>query len=427
MRERIVAPLRSRAFRWVWGGEGLSMLGDCAFDVAFIWLVLQVTGSPVALAGAMLAQAVPRAVLMLLGGAITDRFSPRTVMLVSHLTRGAAVGALGLVAAIGDVAVWHLLLLAAVMGAAEAFFWPASGSILPSLVAARDLPRANALVGLAEQVARLAGPVLGGLAVAGAGPALVFLLNAVTFFVAAATLRAAPRAPRDPAEAATSVTAIRDEIVSGFRYAGRSWEIRVVLLLISAATLSYSGLFAVGLPALAGTFPQGALALGLLLSAWGLGQLLGTVGAGITGLPARWGILIIGVTLCEGAAFAGLGFLPNPWAAAALLVVLGIGVAYSTDVALPTFVQTRTPGELLGRVNSILNAPRVVLEPLSLALMGVVVAIDVRWGFAMAAVPMLAVGLTLLASRNARQLRMPTAAAGGTGAAAPSVPVESET
>jgi hypothetical protein len=199
-----------------------------------------------------------------------------------------------------------------------------------------------------------------------------------------------------------------------------------VLLLISAATLSYSGLFAVGLPALADTFPQGALALGLLLSAWGLGQLLGTVGAAVTGLPARWGILIIGVTLCEGAAFAGLGFLPNPWAAAALLVVLGIGVAYSTDVALPTFVQTRTPGELLGRVNSILNAPRVVLEPLSLALMGVVVAIDVRWGFAMAAVPMLAVGLTLLASRNARQLRMPTAAAGPPGAPASSVPVESE-
>jgi len=404
MLDHLRQPLRSRPFRWVWAGEGISVLGDLSFEVAFIWLVLQKTGSPAMLAGVVLAQAVPRGLLMLLGGALTDRLSPRTVMLATHVTRGCAVAALGVAGALDAIQVWHLYATAVVMGVAEAFFWPASGSILPSLVDKDDLPRANALVGFCEQGARLLGPVLGGATVAAVGASSTVLFNAATFFLAALTLRAAPARAADPDAAAPSVAEIRAEIVSGLRYARRSREVRTILLLISAAALSYSGLFSVGLPTLAHSFSESAFTLGLLISAWGLGQLVGTIAAAVTGLPRRWGLLIIGMTLCEGTAFAVLGFLPNPWVAAALLAMLGIGVAYSSDVALPTFIQTRTPTDFLGRINSILNLPRVVLEPVSFALMGLLITIGIRWGFVMAAVPMLAVGTTLALSSDTRKL-----------------------
>ncbi|WP_017587186.1 MFS transporter [Nocardiopsis ganjiahuensis] len=395
--------LRQRSFRTVWFGEMLALLGDFSFTVVFVWLVFAETGSAGALAAIMMTQAVPRGVLLLLGGAVTDRWSPRTVMFCSHLTRGAAVGLLGLLALADSVQVWHLYALGLVAGVAEAFYWPSSSSILPSLVPAASLDRANAMMGFSEQIGRLLGPALGGVLIVAAGAAPAVALTSATFFAAALSVLAAPRRP-PPGHGAEPVRAVVREIVDGLGYARRSREIRTVLLLIGAATLSYSGLFAVGLPALAQSLPGGALGLSLLLSAWGLGQLVGTVSAVFTGLPRRWGLLIICMTLVEGAAFAFLGFLPHVWLAAALLAVLGVGVAYSTDVALPTFVQTRTPPEVLGRISSVLSLPRVVLEPVSLGLMGLLVTGDVRWGFVMAAVPMVLVGLRLAFDRRARSL-----------------------
>jgi hypothetical protein len=141
-----------------------------------------------------------------------------------------------------------------------------------------------------------------------------------------------------------------------------------------------------------------------MLTAWGLGQLVGAASASITGLPRRWGLLIITMTIIEGACFAVLGFAPHYLVAAALLAFLGIGVAYSTDVALPTFIQTRTPPQLLGRVNSVINLPRVALEPVSIAGMGALAVLDARWAFALAAVPMLLVGVGLATSSTARRL-----------------------
>lgn len=380
------------------------MLGDYSFEVVFIWIVFQETGSAGALATVLLLQAVPRGLLLLIGGVVTDRLSPRTVMMCSHLVRGTAVGLLGLLAVMDDIQLWHLYVLGGVVGVAEAFFWPAGDSILPSLLPTEHLARANALVGFGEQGARMVGPLLGGVLVAYVSTPAAVLLNSATFFVAAATVLAAPRKQPSAEEKSKSVAAIGSEIAEGLRYARRSREVRTVLMIIGAAALSYSGLFAIGLPALSRTFPESSVALGVLLSAWGFGQLAGSVGAVFTGLPRRWGLLIIGMTFCEGAAFVLLGFMPSVWLAAAILALLGIGVAYSSDVALPTFIQTRTPEDVLGRVSSLMSLPRVVLEPISMALMGLLVTGDLRWGFTMAALPMLLVGFRLIFDSEARNL-----------------------
>jgi hypothetical protein len=398
---------RSRPYRLVWTGESVSLLGDLSFEIAFAWTVLSITGSPAALAGVLVAAAVPRGLLMLVGGVVTDRFSPRAVLLASHLARGAAVLVVAVLALTDGLQLWHCYLVGVVFGTAEAFFWPASTSIVPSLVPAERLTRANALLGVGEQIGRLTGPALGGLLVATVGSAGAMLFNAATFAVAAGTLLAVPTTtpPADTARPPLTGRALLAELTAGLRYAGGHADIRAVLLLVSAATLSYSGLFAVGLPALAVALDTGSVGFGLMVSAWGLGQLIGTVGAAVTGLPARWGLLVIGMSLVEGTVFAALGISPSVWAAAVLLALLGIGVAYSSDVALPTFIQGRTPPAMLGRVNSVLELPRVSLAPVSIALTGALVAIDVRSGFLLAAGPMLAVGIGLACSRTGRGLR----------------------
>ncbi len=404
MLNQAMAPLRNRRFTVVLSGEGLSMIGDGAFAVALAWLVLQETGSVVALASVLLAGAIPGGLLMLFGGAITDRFSPRTVMFWSHIVRGLAVGIVAILAWTGSLELWQLYAFAVVTGVAGAFFGPASESVLPYLLPAQQLPRGNALQGAVEQSTMIAGPMLGGLLTAWLGPAVAIGLNALTFFVAAMTVRAAPRSDATQQES-MSASAVFKEIGEGLSLARRSHEVRIVLLIVGASALSYSGLFAVGLPALARSFSDNAVALGTLISAWGVGQLLGTISAAITGLPRRWGLLIIGMTVVEATAFALLGVAPNVFIASGILVVVGFGVAYSSDVALPTFIQTRTPRQFLGRISSLIGLPRVVLGPVSIALLGAVLAHSVGWGFAIAAIPMLLVGIRLCLDPQARNLR----------------------
>jgi hypothetical protein len=386
-----------RRFWRVWFGESVSGIGDAAFTVAFAWLVLSATGSAGALAATLIAGALPRGVLLLVGGAVVDRMSARSVLLGAHLARGGAVGALAVAAASGPPGVAAFVATAVVVGAADAFAGPAGVAVLPALVAPHLLPRANALVAAGEQIAFAVGPLLAGALVAIAGPAAALAADAGTFLRAAGTVLAAPRVRTVPDGG------LWTDIGAGLRWAAGTADVRAVLIVVAAATLSYAGLFGVGLPALARS-TGGALGLGVLLSAWGVGQLVGSVAAGITGLPRRWGRLVGLMSLAEAAAFIAIGVSERTVVAATLLALLGIGVAYSQDVALPTWLQTRTPPDRLGRTSSLVHLARTALEPVSLAATGLLVAVDVRLAFTVAAVPVLAAGAWLLGSPATRAL-----------------------
>lgn len=383
-------------------GEGLSMFGDAAFDIALAWMVLHTTGSAGALMGVMLAQAIPRGLLLLLGGALTDRMDARKVMLIAHGARCGAMLALATLIFTHSMHIWHLYILAALMGSIAAIFTPASESVLPRLLPESAYQRGNAVQGFTEQASFLFGPIIGAGLITIGGAGLATLLNAATFLIASLTARGVPRGV--PIEN-LSETSLAQDIMAGLTHAWQSHETKLVLLIISAATLSYSGLFTVGLPILAASWTSSPWALSLLISAWGAGQLIGTAAAAVTGLPHRWGLLIIGMTLTEGIAFTLLGRASSPWIAVAILVPLGIGVAYSSDVALPTFIQTHTPSHLLGRISALLSLPRVIFEPISIALLGVALHHSVPWGFTLAAIPVLTLGIYLLSDKKARNLR----------------------
>jgi MFS family permease len=380
----------------VWTGETVSGIGDAAFAVAFSWLVLSGTGSAGVLAGTLAAGAVTRGGLLLVGGAVVDRVSARTALLAAHLVRGAAVGSLA-VAATGSPPVALLVVVAVLVGAADAFAGPAGIAILPALAGPDRLPRANALVSAGEQVAFAVGPLGAGALVAVGGPALALAVDAGTFGLAAVTVLGAP------AVRTAAAGPVWTDIGAGLRWAARTPQVRAVLVVVAAATLSYAGLFGVGLPALAAA-GGGALGLGVLLSAWGVGQLVGAVAAGITGLPARWGRLVGLMSVAEAATFVAVGVSDQVVVAAVLLGLLGVGVAYSQDVALPTWLQTRTPADRLGRTAGLLQLVRSALEPVSLAGTGLLAAVDVRLAFAVAAGPVLGAGLWLLASPETRAL-----------------------
>src|SRR5665213_4465862 len=145
--------LASGPFRNLWVATTLSLLGDFFSYVAIAWLVLQLTGSSLALGSVLVVQAVPRGVLMLIGGALSDRFSPRLTMLASMGLRVAVVAPLAVLVLSGHVQMWEVYGISFVFGVVDAFFMPARSSILPRIVAEDQLEAGNAVLNVSSQVA----------------------------------------------------------------------------------------------------------------------------------------------------------------------------------------------------------------------------------------------------------------------------------
>src|SRR5512147_991639 len=117
--------LQIRNFRLLWIGEGISLLGDQFYLIALPWLVLQLTGNALAVGAVLATAGIPRALFMLVGGVLTDKFSPRTLMRNSNLARLALTTLLASLVWTGLIQTWMLYALALLFGLADAFFFPA--------------------------------------------------------------------------------------------------------------------------------------------------------------------------------------------------------------------------------------------------------------------------------------------------------------
>ncbi|MCC5666169.1 MFS transporter [Nostoc sp. CHAB 5784] len=169
-------------------GENISLIGDQFYLVALPWLTIQLTNSSVSVGTVLMAAAIPRAILMLIGGVVSDRFSPRLVMLVSNALRALLTILLTIIVSLQVTQLWHLYLFAITFGVVDGFFIPAAKSILPSLVSKEQLVASNTLLQATSQLILLIGPALGGLLIATSGIEKAFAIDAATFIFAVITL-----------------------------------------------------------------------------------------------------------------------------------------------------------------------------------------------------------------------------------------------
>jgi len=185
------AVLRSRSYLLLWTAQFVSLLAGFFNYVAVAWLTLQLTGSNLAVGSVLAAAAVPLAVLMLLGGALSDRFSPRSTMLAAGLARGVVMAALAVLTWTHSVQLWHLFAGAILVGATSAFFVPASTSMLPRLVSKDQLEAGNALLNISRTAAIVLGPAAAGVVVAAAGAGSALGVDAAGSILAGPARRAA--------------------------------------------------------------------------------------------------------------------------------------------------------------------------------------------------------------------------------------------
>ena len=367
-RTNLLAPLRHRDFRRLWSGMTLSLVGDGAFLVAMTWQVYILSNAPTALAFVGIAMSVPTILLLLVGGAVSDRVDRRRVMVISDLIRAGAVGLLAVLTLTGGLVLWQMVALCAVYGAATAFFNPAFDAIVPDLLPAGELAQANALDQLVRPIAfRLAGPAIGGWLVAGIGAGSAFALDAATFLVSAVAVASMRSRPGVDARSASSIAR---EIREGFAFVRTHAWLWGTLVSAAIAYLAFMGPTEVLLPYLVKNDLGGSASdLGFVFAAGGLGAILSAIICGSRGLPRRnmtWMYLFwTAATL----SIAGYGLAQASWQLMVACFMFNVLETAGT-IIWATAKQRHVPPNLLGSVSSFDWLISIGLLPLSFALTG---------------------------------------------------------
>ena len=178
---RTFSALRYREFRLVWIGAFTSTTGTWMQTVAQAWVVYSLTGSALLLGFDAFLSTGPMLIFSLFGGVIADRMERRKIMLASQYLQMTFAFVLALLLWTNTVKIWHIFLLSFLTGSAQSFSGPAYASLLPLLVRREDVPNAIAMNSMQFNLARVIGPVLGGLALTAWGPAACFGLNGFSF------------------------------------------------------------------------------------------------------------------------------------------------------------------------------------------------------------------------------------------------------
>ena len=359
------------------------------------------TGSGSWVAALLIADFLPTLVLGLLLGPLIDRFSRRRLMIGADLVRLAAFVSLAFAPSASAI-----VALAGVVGVATGLFRPAVYAGLPGLVDERDLPRANSLFQVGENVTWLLGPLLGGTIVALSSPDVAYLLNAATFLVSAGLLARIPDVLLRVGEPASA--GHWSDLLEGIGVVRRSRALLTVLVAWSVVMVGNGFLNVAEVVLAKVSLYAGDFGFGLLAASAGLGLTLGSLGTG-GWLDRRPIAEVYGAALAlmaVGAAAAAAS--PSIWLAAASVVVFGVGNGIAT-VCNPLFVQRGAPDRVRGRAFTvIMSANSAVLGAGMIAAGPLTDAVGARWVWGAAAgVYVLAAAIGLVLARGAARETAP--------------------
>jgi len=428
------SPLADRNFRLLTVGQATSTIGDFCYAVALPWFVLSSHGGTVLLGTVLACYGVPRTALIPVGGVLADKIGPRRLMLAADAARCLLLVALTVLAARHLATLAWLAPVAALLGAGEGLFMPASFAIMPSLLPAESLQAGNAINSAAVQVGTVVGPALGGILVATAGPVPAFAIDAATFAVSALALyrlrpRPAGAAEAGPPEALPTAAAgpgaqaatVGGGTAGGGAGAGNEaappsvWRLllgsvffRRVLLISVLANLTFAGTFEVALPALAHAH-YGAGGFGTLMACLGIGSVAGTLVAARRLTTARPMVVASAAFIGAGVFVALMPYLGGLPGAAIAALLFGAGIGFG-DIIVITLIQQWSPAAVLGRVMSLLMLASLGVFPVSVAVSGLLVRALGPVPFFPAAGATLVLGLIIaLSSSEVRNFRPATA------------------
>ncbi|TCC49904.1 MFS transporter [Kribbella capetownensis] len=355
--------------RWA-GGYTASVAGDVVYFLVLAWAVTRSAGA--AEVGAVLAVgAVPRAVLMLVGGVVADRFGPRRIVIASDLVRCLLVLSVAVAVFAAGTRLWLLFGLALVFGVVDALFMPAVGALPPRIAEPEELARVQGLRTLAVRISNAAGPLIAAVVLTASGAAGGFAVAGSLFGLSVVLLigvRVKPLvAQGDPAD---------DGVRAGLSYLRRNKHLSRLVVVIGLSELCFSGPVGIGLVLLVGERNWSAGVLGWALSVFSIGGAVAGVLLTLARRIPRADVTLATSLLLTAVLVAAVGQVSAAVAVVVVAAALGAISGVSMGVA-NALLQRRTDARYLGRVSSVTAVATVGLSPLLYPLTGLAAA---AWG-----------------------------------------------
>jgi MFS family permease len=357
--------LKHRNFRLFFSGQFISLTGTWMQSVAQSWLVYRLTGSVVLLGFISFASQIPVFLLAPIGGAVADRHNRRKILLITQTLAMIFAFILSILTLTGTIQVWHLFVIAACFGVANAFDIPTRQSFVVDMVGREDLLNAIALNSSMFNGARIVGPAIAGILVAAVGEGWCFFLNSLSYIaVLTGFLLMKVQHVSRPKSGSTL-----SNIAEGFGFVIKTPPIRALLLLLGL--ISLMGMpYAVLMPIFADKIlGGGSSTLGFLMGASGTGALIAALvlasRKSVFGL-GKWVAVASG---CFGVAIILFSFSKIFWLSAILLVPVGFSMMTQMSSS-NTLIQAMVPDELRGRVMSVYSMMFMGMAPLGALMAG---------------------------------------------------------
>jgi MFS family permease len=358
--------LRHRNFQLFFSGQLISLIGTWMDNIAEAWLVYRLTGSSLLLGTVAFAGQIPVFLLAPIGGMVADRWNRQRVVIATQACSLVLAGILAVLTLTGRVKVWEVVVLAALMGAVNAFDIPARQAFLVDMVGREDLMNAIALNSSMFNGARVIGPSIAGILVASIGEGWCFTANSISYIavIIGLLLMRVNRAPVEVRRVSPF-----EHIVEGFRFVWNTGPIRALLLLlglVSLVAMPYSVL----MPIFAAKILHGnARTLGVLMGATGVGAL----GGALT-LASRSGVKGLGRWVAVACASFGTSlilFSLSRWYVLSVALLVPVGFAMMVQMASSnTLIQAMVPDRLRGRAMAVYSMMFMGMAPMGALLSG---------------------------------------------------------
>jgi MFS family permease len=357
--------LSYRDFRYFWFGQLISLSGTWMQSVAQGWLVYSLTHSPLYLGIVAASASSPILLFTLFGGVFADRFPKRDLLLVTQGLSIVPALLLGILTSLKVIAVWHVALLAAMLGTINSIDIPTRQSFLIEMVGRGSIVNAIALNSAAFNGARIIGPMIAGISIAYLGIPACFFINALSFL---AVLFALSRMRTKGERKVKSEGVLRD-FVKGLKFIRGNREIIRVITLIAVFSL-------IGLPYItllpvfaAEVFHRGAQGLGFLVGASGIGALTAAIGIAVKGNVENKTRFMSIAGLCFSSALFLFSISKIFWISLIIIMFGGWGMV-SYLASANSYIQISVPDELRGRVMSVYSFVFLGMVPIGNAIMG---------------------------------------------------------
>lgn len=395
-----VPVLRNRNFVLLLVSALFSSPGYYVFLIGAEWLMLTITDNRFYFGMLFFVAAIPRLILLVVGGIIADRVNKRTILFWSDFSRSLLIGILVILIVTESIQIWHLLILAGFFGISDAFSYPAMQSLIPTILDDDQLQRGNSFIQMTNQISPILGPALGGTLIATLGFAGVFSIAFIMLFLASLAVLFI-RVTKIAEEGKEPPTPLAD-LKEGFLYARKNELVITVVIMAFFLNFFFAGPIAIGMPVVVKDLLDGsAVSLATIQTSMGIGSLIGAI------LLASWKIkkpgkaVIIGL-IGLGIAFSIMGLSVNIWMMASLVALMAI-LTQIVNIPLITMLQQTTDKRMLGRMMSMFMTVSTGLTPVSYIATSSLIAVNVsiQWIIVVSGII-----VTLIANYNLRNTKL---------------------